>query len=134
MKEEVQVQDFALNSDAVPTTQDAFPSSLKAGEANAGEPGKDSKDSEDADNDSDDSDDISPGGHHHSPGFARRLRKARRDVRRGMRARNGAGSGATGVEMAAGREREEEKEKEEEEEHGLAEVFERFRTWKWSGQ
>jgi len=127
--EEVQVQDFATNLAVVP-------SSVDAGQAR--ETGKDGEEAEDADNDpdddddDDDDDDISPGGHHHSPGFARRLRRARRDVRRGVRSRAGVG----GAEIAAGREGEELKEEreEEQEEYGLAEVFERFRLWKWSGQ
>jgi len=101
---QVQVHDFATNLDA-------NPSSLDAGEP--GEPGEAGQAGEDADdNDANDSDDISPGGHHHSPGYAQRLIRARRDVRRGARLRNGVG----GVEMAAGRECEKEKEKEEEEE------------------
>ena len=122
---QVQVQDFAPDIDSMPSSVDV------------GETGQADQDAEDAE----DSDDISPGGHHHNPGYARRLRRARRDVRWGVRARNGVGGG--GAEVAAGREYEEEREEEEgakeegekeEEEHGLAEVFERFRTWKWSGQ
>jgi len=129
---QVQVQDFAPSFDA-------NLSYLKAGEA--GEVGQVGEDADD--DDANNSDDISPGGHHHSPGYARRLRRARRDIRREVRSRNGAGVGS--AEMAAGREcereekevekeEEEETEEKEEEEHGLAEVFERFRLWKWRGQ